>query len=42
MQLIEKSSEKVIDDYEKTFNDYDLKDGTVLQLRDAIAKVSLR
>jgi hypothetical protein len=41
MQLIEKSTEKVIDNYSKTFKDYDLKDGALLLLREP-GKISLR
>jgi hypothetical protein len=39
--LIEKTTEKSIDDFSKTFNDYDLKDGVQLLLREQ-GKVSLR
>ena len=33
-QLVEKSTEKVIEDYGKSFSDYDLKDGASLMMRE--------
>lgn len=41
MQLVEKTTEKIVENYSKTFNDYGLKDGSVLILKEP-GKVSLR
>jgi hypothetical protein len=39
LTLVEKKSEKIIDDYSKTFKDYDLKDGTYLVMKEFKGKM---
>lgn len=41
MQLVDKATDKTLDQYHRTFKDYDLKDGAQLLLKEP-GKISLR